>query len=173
MADLLALLRKNVDAAAHSAATSDLNLLRKPTEAQAKAGNYRKGHTKVGGLDITIENPAGSRRKPEWPALSAHYGYVRGTEGADGDHVDVFVQPSTSEDWDGAVFVIDQVDADGAFDEHKCMIGYDSEREAVRAYAANYPSGFKVGKVTALTMAEFRDWLASGDTAEPLAGSLT
>lgn len=53
MADLAALLKaRMVDVAAHDAATSDLNLLRKPTERQAEAGNYRKGHTSVGGLAI-------------------------------------------------------------------------------------------------------------------------
>ena len=64
-------------------------------EAQAKAGNYRKGHVKLAGLDIAVESPAGSRRKPEWPEMTAHYGYIKRTEGADGDHVDVFLRPAT------------------------------------------------------------------------------
>ena len=170
-ATLAALLHKNVDRAAHSAATSDLNLLRKPTEAQAKAGNYKKGHARVAGLPITIENPAGSRRRPDWPALTAHYGYVRGTEGADGDQVDVFVRPGTPEDWDGDVFVIDQTDADGTFDEHKAMAGYDDEDQAVRAYSGNYPDGWKVGPVTTLSADDFRSWLNAGDTAKPMASS--
>lgn len=166
--DLAQLLGKGIDQAAHSAATSDLNLLRKPTEAQAKAGNYKKGRARIAGLPLTIENPAGSKRRPEWPPLSAHYGYVRGTEGADGDHVDVFVRPSTADDWDGTVFVIDQTNADGTFDEHKCMLGFDDETQAVRAYSANYPDGWKVGPVTAMTCEAFREWLASGVTDRPV-----
>jgi hypothetical protein len=65
-----------------------------PTEAQKEAGNYRKGHTRISGLDISIENPAGSVRsgqdrsgKPWSVEMGAHYGYIRGTEGRDGDHV--------------------------------------------------------------------------------------
>lgn len=170
MVQLAALLKvKMVDAAAHDAATSDLNLLRKPTAAQAEAGNYRKGHTRIGGLSIAIENPAGSRRRPEWPPMAAHYGYVKRTEGADGDAVDVFVQPGTPNDWDGTVFVIDQTDGDGGFDEHKCMVGYDDQASAVRAYAAHFPDGWEIGPVTALSLAEFKTWLKDGDTMVPVA----
>lgn len=167
-APLGTLLAKNLDAAAHSAATSDLNLLRAPTEAQAKAGNYRKGHAVIGGLRVAIENPAGSRRRPEWPEMVAHYGYIKGTEGADGDHVDVFLRPSTDEAWAGTVYVIDQCDADGDFDEHKCMVGYDDQRSAERAYLAHYPKGWKLGPVTALSLKDFKAWLKTG-TKTPLA----
>lgn len=170
MAQLAALLKaKMVDAAAHDAATSDLNLLRKPTERQAEAGNYRKGHTRVGGLSIAIENPAGSRRRPAWPPMVAHYGYVKRTAGADGDAVDVFVQPATPNDWDGTVFVIDQTDGEGGFDEHKCMLGYDDQASAMRAYAAHFPDGWEIGPVTALSLAEFKAWLSDGGTTGPLA----
>lgn len=168
-ADLGMLLTKNVDVDAHVASTSDLNLLRKPTEAQARAGNYPKGHTRVIGLNVTIENPAGSRRRPEWPAMTAHYGYVKRTEGADGDHVDVFIRPGTPDDWGGDVFVIDQLKADGSFDEHKCMIGWDSERDARRAYSANYDTGwYGLGAVSRLSQDAFRRWLRVGDTTKPL-----
>ncbi len=170
MADLLALLKaRPVDEAAHDAATSDLNALRKPTEAQARAGNYRKGHTRIAGLAIAIENPAGSKRRPEWPTLVAHYGYVKRTEGADGDAVDVFIQPSTPEDWDGEVFVIDQPNAAGGFDEHKCMLGYASRQEAVDAYLAHYPSGWRLGPVTAVSVTDFKAWLRDADTTKPMA----
>lgn len=168
-AKLAALLRKNIDAAAHAAATSDLNLLRKPTERQAKAGVYRKGHVRVAGMNVSLENAAGTRRKPEWPPLSAHYGYVRGTEGADGDHVDVFLRPGTPTDWAGPVYVIDQYRLDGTFDEHKCMVGWTDRRDAERAYLANYPRGWNLGPVTELSMAGFKAWLRSGDTKTPLA----
>ncbi len=165
---LCALLRKqDLDHAAHSAATSTLNLKPQPTEAQRHAGNYPKGHVRFAGMDISIENPAGSYRRPEWPPMQAHYGYIKGTEGADGDHVDVFIRPATPLDWDGDAYVIDQVTAGGEFDEHKVMLGYDNQRQAEQAYLAHYPSGWKLGNVTAMSIEEFRTWLAS-DTTGPV-----
>lgn len=156
----------NVDAAAHEAASSPTNDLPEPTAAQALAGNYKKGHTRVGALDISIENPEGSTRSdkentpPKWSTTiaKAHYGYIRGTLGRDKDHVDAFVKPGTAEDHDGPVFVIDQVGKDGKFDEHKVMLGYASQLEAVGAYKANYPKGHKVGTVTETTMRDFETW---------------
>jgi len=67
-----------------------------PTEAQKEAGNYRKGHLTLQGLDIALENPKGSTRSgtdqdgKTWQSNMAHdYGYIKRTLGADGDHVDV------------------------------------------------------------------------------------
>jgi len=97
-----------VDRAAHEAATSPRNDLPEPTAAQKEAGNYAKGHVSIGGHEISIENPAGSRRRPEWPVLRDHYGYLKGTKGADGDQVDVFVKPGTLADYAGPVFVVRQ-----------------------------------------------------------------
>ena len=64
----------------------------------AEAGNYKKGHLKIGGLNVTIENGKGSIRSGKGPdvkpwsvEMPAHYGYVKGTEGADGDQMDVFI----------------------------------------------------------------------------------
>lgn len=168
MAQLAALLRKGVDNAAHAASTSFLNLLRPPTEGQARAGNYKKGRCTVAGLPLTIENAAGTRRKPEWAPLTAHYGYVRRTVGADGDQVDVFVRQGTPDDWTGPVFVVDQYRQDGSFDEHKCMVGWTDRGDAVRAYLGNYPRGWSLGPVAMLSSAEFRAWVKSGDTEGPL-----
>jgi len=166
---LLALLKvKPVDNAAHDAATSPLNLKRPPTERQAKAGNYPKGHTSVAGIQISIENPAGSLRSAKWAPLSAHYGYIRGTDGADGDQVDVFVRPGTANDWVGDVYVVNQLDASGSFDEHKAMIGWADERSAVRAYAANYPRGWRVGPVSTMRSSDFRNWVRNGNHKAPI-----
>ncbi|MGE3550984.1 MAG: hypothetical protein AB7I29_13930, partial [Geobacter sp.] len=89
-----------VDQAAHTAATSPTNSLPEPTTAQIEAGNYKKGHLKLHGLDISVENPAGSIRKGvdetgrEWQTnLAHHYGYIKGTVGRDKDHIDIFVGP--------------------------------------------------------------------------------
>jgi hypothetical protein len=102
--------------------------------------------------------------------MKAHYGYVRRTEGADGEHVDVFVgaRPESQQ-----VFVIDQVDPKtGKFDEHKVMLGYPDEAAARRGYLANYERGWKgLGKVTAMSIDEFRVWLRDGDTASPAAAA--
>ena len=116
-----------------------------PTPAQAEAGNYKKGHVTIGEFDITIENPAGSVRKgvdadgKEWSNTMANtYGYIKGTEGVDGDHIDVFLH-SDMDQWNGRkVFVVDQTNRDGSFDEHKVMLGFNDKDEAMTAYLANY-----------------------------------
>lgn len=137
-----------------------------PTEAQKEAGNYKKGHIKIGGFDITIENPKGSERsgvddngQPWSVTMNNSYGYIRGTEGVDGDHVDVFLsdQPSS-----GKVYVIDQVKEDGSFDEHKVMYGFASVDDAKEAYLANYSSGWKgLGKTTEVSKELFNEWVKS------------
>ena len=140
---------------------------RRPTEAQAKAGNYRKGKLRVHGMTVTVETPKGKRRKPEWPKLPAHYGYINRTEGKDGDHVDCFV--GKHPDCEYAV-VIDQLDKRGRFDEHKVMLGYKSKAKAIAAYKAAYDDGRRVGPTTVMTMAQFRKWLRDGDTTRPASG---
>ena len=138
-----------------------------PTEAQKEAGNYRKGHVTIDGMDITIENPKGSVRSGvdskgnKWSVtMNNDYGYIRMTEGVDGDHIDVFLSDTPSE---GKVFVVDQVNPDtGEFDEHKVMYGFNSEEEAREAYLANYSEGWKgLGNITEVTKEEFAKWIDS------------
>lgn len=157
-----------VDAAAQAAATSAANELPEPTQAQKEAGNYKLGHTRIAGLDISIENPQGSTRSgvdrdgKAWENnLQHHYGYIKRTEGKDGEHVDVFVKPGTVPDFAGKVFVIDQVDpATGRFDEHKAMIGFATEAEARKAYRANYAKGWTGLKaMTPMSVDEFKAWV--------------
>ena len=133
-----------VDEAANQAATSPTNDLPEPTPAQKEAGNYKMGHTRLHGLAITIENPRGSERRAvdgSWvvPSMPAHYGYIKRTEGADGDHVDVFIgqNPESTTAW-----VINQKHTDGAFDEHKVMLGFDSADDAKAAYLASFTDGW-------------------------------
>lgn len=145
----------------------------KPTPAQAQAGNYRKGHATISGIPITIENPAGSER--EWTApdgtrgktvMRAHYGYIKRTEGADGDPVDVFIRPGTPPDWSGPVFVMNQrKPGNGHFDEHKALIGWNTAVEAKRAYDQNYQRGWSgADSLVQFTLDDFKDWLENGDT---------
>lgn len=161
-----------IDQAAHQAATSPQNDLPQPTEAQKQAGNYAKGHVRLQGLDITIENPNGSMRSGTDPdgkawqvSMQHHYGYIRRTEGADGEQVDTFIGPAPDSQ---QVFVVDQLKADGSFDEHKALIGFDSQDAAIEGYRSNYDKNWKVGPVTAMTMPEFKAWLAQGKNTDPV-----
>lgn len=139
-----------------------------PSDAQKESGNYKKGHIKFGGYDYTIENPKGSTRSgkdadgKEWK-VTMHdiYGYIRGKFGKDGDHLDMFINDKADLDnWNGDVFVVDQVNPDGSFDEHKVMYGYDSMDDAKKAYLANYSKGWKgLGNITGASKAEFDKWL--------------
>lgn len=158
-----------VAAAAAEAATSPENDLPAPTEAQKEAGNYKKGHIVLNGLDITIENPAGSKRREEWPALAHHYGYIKRTEGADGDHVDVFMSDDAG-NADLPVFIVDQRNRDGGFDEHKVMLGWPDEAAARAAYLANYTKGWRgLGAITPISLDDFKTWLRDGETTKPVA----
>ena len=161
-----------VEAAAREAATSQANDLPEPTDAQKEAGNYKKGHVRLNGLDISIENPAGSRRRPEWPPLKNHYGYFKGSVGADKDHVDVFMTDRAS-DPDLPVFVVDQVNRDGSFDEHKVVLGAADEADARATYLGNYEKGWTgLGAITQMTQDEFKAWLRNPAKTKRPAGTL-
>lgn len=144
-----------------------------PTEAQKKAGNYKKGHLSFGGYDFTVETPKGVTRsgkdeqgKPWSVTMHDTYGYILGKIGVDGDHIDMFINDAADLDtFDGNVYVVDQVNPEtGEFDEHKVMYGYPSEEAATEAYLANYSKDWKgLGKVTSVPKATFDKWLESSD----------
>ena len=144
-----------------------------PTEAQKKAGNYKKGHLSFGGYDYTVETPKGVTRsgkdeqgKPWSVTMHDTYGYILGKIGVDGDHIDMFINDAADLDtFDGNVCVVDQVNPEtGEFDEHKVMYGYPDEAAAITAYAKNYSPGWKgLGKVTSVPKATFDKWLESSD----------
>ncbi len=153
------------------AATSPLNDLPEPTQAQKEAGNYKKGHVSLGGLDVTIENPAGTSRRPEWPPLKHSYGYVKRSEGADGDHVDVFLGPKAADE-SNPVFIVDQVNKDGSFDEHKVMVGFADKGAARRGYLANYEKGWQgLGDITPMPFDQFKEWVKDPNRTLVPAGS--
>lgn len=146
-----------------------------PTEAQKEAGNYKKGHLKLQGLDIALENPKGSTRSgidpdgKEWQSTMAHdYGYIKRTLGADGDHVDVFIGDKPESE---TVYVVDQVDPKtGKFDEHKVMMGFSDEQAAREGYLGNYEAGWKgLGAIKAMPVESFKRWVKEGDTTKPVA----
>lgn len=137
-----------------------------PTEAQKEAGNYKMDHRRIDGYDISIENVKGSVRrgtgadgKPWETTMRNDYGYIRGTEGVDGDHIDVFLSDTPEE---GDVFVVDQVREDGSFDEHKVMYGFPTEEAARDAYLSNYEPGWSgLGAITHVSKDEFKKWIQS------------
>lgn len=142
-----------------------------PTEAQKEAGNYKKGHVRIGQFDITVENPKGSVRrgtdangKPWETTMQNTYGYIRGTEGVDGDHIDVFLTDDI-DGWNGRrVYVVDQYNEDGTFDEHKVMLGFNDEDDARNAYIANYSDDWADKRKIVMTSAnleDFEKWINS------------
>lgn len=138
---------------------------------QAEAGNYKKGHINLHGFDISIENAKGSERSgtnkegKAWSiTLPAHYGYIKGTEGKDKDHIDVYIGPHPKSE---IVYVVNQHHEEGGFDEHKVMLGFTNKKAAVETYDAAFTGSLGPrlrNSVIAATMDEFKDWLESGKT---------
>lgn len=142
-----------------------------PSDAQKEAGNYKKGHIQVGSFNVTIEQPKGSVRRGtdekgnSWETTMQNtYGYIRGTEGVDGDHIDVFLS-NDIDGWNGQrVFVVDQYNEDGSFDEHKVMMGFNSQEEAQYDYFANYDKDWAKKRkivVTSVNNEDFEKWIQS------------
>lgn len=145
-----------------------LRVERNPTEAQIAAGNYKKGHRNVEGLDFSIENPKGALRRGRGPQgdwsvrMPADYGYIRRTTGADGDHIDAY---------DGRngrrFFIVDQLDErTGEFDEHKVMMRFTDEAAARDAYLKAFSDGRgeqRLGHIQEVSLPELKAWLKQGD----------
>lgn len=146
-----------------------------PTDEEKESGEYAKGDISLLGLDIAIENPKGSERSSttqegeQWSVSIAHdYGYIKGTKGADGDEVDVFIGPDLES---ARVFVINQVGKDGEFDEHKVMLGFGSKESAEQGYLSNYPAGWNMGSVQEMTVDELNAWLPTASNGAPATAS--
>lgn len=169
------LIEETITRAANEAATSPTNDKPQPTEAQKESGNFAKGHVKIQGMDITIENPKGSERTGKdsdgetWSTtMKSHYGYIKSTVGKDKAHIDIFIGDHPDKE---SVYVVDQINPDtGEFDEHKALIGFGNMRAARKGYLENYEKGWKgLGAITKMSVEEFKAW--SGDkakTKEPL-----
>lgn len=152
----------------------------RPSPGQASAGNYRKAHVSVGGLDITIETPKEGMRRGVGPdgtpwavQILADYGYVKRTTGADDDHVDVYLGPNSHEAQVLPVWVVDQCDADSrAWDEHKCMLGFPHRDAARSVYLGGFSDGrghHRIGAVSQMSFDTFSNWLKTGQTKKPIA----
>lgn len=161
----------NIEQAAHESAYGH-NLRPMPSVAQQDAGNYKKGRKSVAGIPVVIENPRGSQR--EWRAadgtsganlMKFHYGYIEGVTGADGDELDCYVGPYPES---GAAYVVNQ-GFNGAFDEHKVMLGFPDQRTAEAGYLSNFNAGWPglMGCVPC-SLDQLRWWMANGDLSKPL-----
>lgn len=161
-------IRSALDAAAHEAATSPLNDTPQPTDAQKEAGNYKVGRIRIQGMDISIENPKGSKRSGVSPdgvrwesTMAHHYGYFPGTKAADGDNLDVYVTDGAEDA--PSIFIIDQRNQDGSFDEHKAVFGPRTEEDARAAYLANYEPGWTgLGAISSMPVDAFKAWAFDG-----------
>lgn len=139
-----------------------------PTDAQKEAGNYRMAHIYVKGMNITIENPKGSKRRYKNPdgsdgynVMHNHYGYFNCSLGKDGDAVDVFIGPKI--DNFENVYVVDQNNKEGDFDESKVMLGFDDKKQAKEAYMSNYSGNWKGFRdITEVPLDIFKRWLYRG-----------
>ena len=169
-----------IDKHAHQAATSPYNRAKLPDQDSLIAGDYGKGNVRIGDLDIAIENPADSIRAGTDPngkqlqvKMQHHYGFIKNTTGADGDEIDVFVKNHLDSDPEHA-YIIRQLNSDGAFDEHKIIIGAETEDEAKDIYHSNFETGWQgFGSIDRIAIAdlpakfqhtwsEFDSWAADG-----------
>lgn len=144
-----------------------------PTPAEIESGIYPKRHLKWQGRDISIETEAGATRTAKdgsWSVvMPVPYGHILGTKGADGDPLDISIGPNPQSP---KVFIIDQVNLDTLdFDEHKTFAGFDTEAAAVAAYTGSFSDGLgpdRIGAVTEMPVAQFRNWIARGNTKKAL-----
>ncbi|KEP68805.1 hypothetical protein DL1_08435 [Thioclava dalianensis] len=156
-----------------------------PTDGQKEAGNYKMGHTAWNGESLTFENAKGSERKGTGPdgkawsvKMPAHYGYFKGTEGADGDHIDFYMGDKPDSDY---VMIVDQADEKtGKFDEHKVIIGTPNREAALKVYRGGFSDGkadHRLGGFLETNVAGLKDWLNPGSDQEafkrPASGELS
>jgi hypothetical protein len=135
-----------------------------------KQNNLEKGGQNIHGIPVFIEYLKGETRTKTneegktWSRkMFAAYGRISKTKGADGMCIDIYVGEDPASE---KVFIVDQVDKEGEFDEHKCMLGCFSMKNAKETYAKNYPKDFKVGKITEFTISEFKKWIESADKSK-------
>lgn len=155
-------------------AVGDPPAIKKDGEAEAPQSKLTELKTKdrafdLGGLPIQIETPKGTSRPGHNCIVAAHYGYVRGTRGADGDALDCYVGPDLGST---RVWVIDQVNPrSGKFDEHKVMFGFRTVGEATDAFVSSYHADegeAHLGKITPMSLDKFKDWMATNAAAPEL-----
>jgi len=126
------------------------------------------GKTNFRGLPISIENRKGSLRQgtakngKRWQTfIRSPYGYLRGTEGVDGDAVDVFVGPNL--DAPNVYIVHTQEPTTGIYSEDKCMLGFMTAPEAKLEFLRNYDSPGHFQSMDTIPFEEFRERVLDGE----------
>lgn len=126
------------------------------------SGYPLQGRKKFAGFNISIENKKGSYREGvdpdghKWRVKMFHdYGYIRGSVGVDGDHVDCYLGPNENAK---KVYIIHQQDPNTKkYDEDKVMLGFDSQLDARAAYLKQYDKPGFLQSITTMDIEEFRN----------------
>ena len=107
------------------------------------SGHKLQGRTAFRGLNISIENKKGTIRRGvdsdghKWAIkMNYDYGYIRGTEGVDGDHVDCYIGDNI--DAKNVYIIHQKIPGTDKYDEDKCMLGFDTLADAKAAYLKQY-----------------------------------
>jgi hypothetical protein len=133
----------------------------------------------VHGLDVFIETSLGAERSGTAPdgspwtvTMPADYGFIRKTNGADGEAVDCYVGPDADTE---RVWIVYQNDvATGEFDEHKVMLGFPDRAAALVTYVAGFSDGRgaeRIGKIQPTTIAGLKRALAEDEFRADSAGT--
>ncbi len=139
-----------------------------PSPATHKVADYQ-------GIPIVIDRPAGYIQRgvdaggEAWERVyHVDYGYIEGTQGGDGEGMDVFLgRHSTAKEahW------IQQKKADGSFDEYKIVLGAGCVETAKGLYLAHIPKRFFGGiATTSLGMVKALRGLPPGEVMKALNG---
>ena len=116
----------------------------------------------INGVPVVIEYPIGSQRphKAGKTTMQAHYGYIDGTRGVDGDEVDVYVGPNEFAPY---VYIVKQLRPNtGEFDELKLMLGFNSAKEAEEMYLKHYNDARFFGGIVPFDMPTLKRALKDG-----------
>ena len=113
-------------------------------------------------LVVNVENSAGTDRVgidkdgKEWRThMKYDYGFIHAQKGEDGEGLDVYLGPDEEAK---NVFVVHQNKPDtGKYDEDKCMLGFENQKAAKKAYLDHYDSEKFFGGMTVVQMDEFKD----------------
>ncbi|MEE3497821.1 MAG: hypothetical protein VZS12_01640 [Ruminococcus bromii] len=128
------------------------------------SGHKLQDRTSWNGLKISIENKKGSVRRGvdkdghQW-ATKMHfdYGYIRGSEGTDGDYVDCYLGDNMDAK---KVYIVHQNDpVTHKYDEDKCMLGFDTLEDAKKAYLMQYDRPGFLGKIDTMDFDEFKEFI--------------
>lgn len=135
-------------------------------QAETNRDGYKlQGKVNFQGLPVAIENRKGSVREGKnedgsaWRTkFKVPYGYIEGTEGADGDELDAYVGPVKDSD---TAFVVHQKKDNGKHDEDTVMLGYTNKADAKKAILQHYDNPKYVGSVVPVTMDKLKGLVAA------------